>query len=723
LPAKRVPATLDLAMRRVLILVTALLAAAWLAPDPVASGPATARFVELRPVAGDRTVRYAEGRFTLAGVHWRGPGRILLRTRSVEGRWTPWRNAAPEDEDGPDPTSPEARPRAGWRIGNPFWVGPSSRLEVRVEGRVDEIRAHLVWSPETWAPVRTLAAAGQPAIVPRLQWGADESLRKASPSYAPAVRLVIVHHTAGRNDYSQAEAPAIVKAIQLYHVQGNGWNDIGYNFLVDRFGTIYEGRFGGIDRNVVGAHALGFNTGSIGIAVLGTYGSSSIGKAAEDAIARLVAWRLDLAHVDPSGLLTAVSGGNERFVKGASVPLRVVSGHRDTGSTECPGDALYRRLGAIAAAASRIGLPKLFEPRAEASGAAVRFTARLSSSVAWNVVVRDSVGLEVARGAGAGSTVDWTWDATAAAPATYRWSIAAEGARPATGSVSAGGSVVLGVEDAMVDPAAISPNGDGQADAAAVGFRLTAAATLTVEVVDAEGVVVATLVDHVRKRAGSQTVPVVGDLLPDGLYTVVITARTAAGGEAAATVSLAVSRTLGTVAVGPAAFSPNGDGRNDRLTVTFALTTPAEVRVRILQEGRWVASPLLTSLPQGTHRVTWDGVGRTRTLRDGSYEAVVEAIDLVGTISYAVPFTVDTTAPEVSFVPARKLRVEVSEPVSLLLRIDGVTVRRTVERPGVVRIPWTRPFARVRAVAWDRAGNMSVSILRRPRSGQNGAGQ
>ena len=113
-----------------------------------------------------------------------------------------------------------------------------------------------------------------PAIVSRAAWGANESIRRAPPSYAPSVRFAIVHHTAGTNTYSRDEAAAIVRGIQLYHVRGNGWNDIGYNFLVDRFGTIYEGRYGGVDRNVVGAHALGFNTGSTGIALLGTYGDA-----------------------------------------------------------------------------------------------------------------------------------------------------------------------------------------------------------------------------------------------------------------------------------------------------------------------------------------------------------------------------------------------------------------------------------------------------------------
>ena len=111
--------------------------------------------------------------------------------------------------------------------------------------------------------------AGSPQIVSRTSWKADEEIRRAPPRYAGAVYFAVVHHTAGSNTYSRAASPAIVRAIELYHVRGNGWNDIGYNFLVDRYGQVFEGRAGGIDRNVIGAHAEGFNTGSVGVAVIG----------------------------------------------------------------------------------------------------------------------------------------------------------------------------------------------------------------------------------------------------------------------------------------------------------------------------------------------------------------------------------------------------------------------------------------------------------------------
>ena len=224
------------------------------------------------------------------------------------------------------------------------------------------LRAHFVWSPPAGVPARTLQKAGAPAIVPRKGWNADETIRRGNPAFASQVRLAVVHHTAGANGYTAAQSPAIVRGIQLYHVKGNGWNDIGYNFLVDRFGTVFEGRHGGIERNVVGAHAEGFNTGSVGAAILGEYSSLAVSAKALDALEQLLAWRLDLAHVDPASTLSYVSGGNARFGAGLPVFLRAVSGHRDTGFTDCPGTALYNLLTGVAGEVARIGLPKLYAP-------------------------------------------------------------------------------------------------------------------------------------------------------------------------------------------------------------------------------------------------------------------------------------------------------------------------------------------------------------------------
>jgi hypothetical protein len=221
-----------------------------------------------------------------------------------------------------------------------------------------------------------------------------------------------------------------VRAIQVYHVKANGWNDIGYNFLVDPFGQIFEGRGGGIERPVVGAHAAGYNTASVGMAVLGEYGATSVTGEVRSALASLLSWRLDAAHVDP--LSRTVLGGAD---------LRCVSGHRDVNSTACPGDTLYAEIDAIAAAGQALGLPKLYDPRVELLGERLmRFTARFSEPLAWTLGVTTTENDPVTSTTGFGALVDWTWDATAVPDGRYRWTIssASGGARPATGTVLVG---------------------------------------------------------------------------------------------------------------------------------------------------------------------------------------------------------------------------------------------------------------------------------------------
>ena len=701
-------------MRRLFSPLAAAAAALIAAPAALGGQPAV-KTVDLLP-SGDarRPASSADSRFTLTGIHWRGPGRVAFRTRSLEGRWSAWRPAAPEDEDAPDAGSRETRTRAGWHIGNPWWVGPSDRVEARTTGRVARVRAHLVWSPETRVPYRTPAATTLPPIVPRLSWGADESIRRAPPLFADRIRFSVVHHTAGQNDYSRAQAAAIVKGIQLYHVQGNGWNDIGYNFLVDRFGTIYEGRFGGAERNVIGAHAQGFNTGSVGVALLGSYGSTAPTRAAEDAIAQLLSWRLDLAHVDPTAALTFVSGGSNRFPSGLPVLMRGVSGHRDAGFTECPGNQLYGRLNSLAAAAAQLDQPKIYEPRVESGEGFVRLRARLSSSQPWVVTVADAGKLEVARRTGSGTTVDWTWDSTLVPAGRYTWTIRSGSARPATGPLRIGGTTTpLAIQEITATPGAITPNGDGQGDSAVLGFRLTVAANVTVEVADETGFTTLTLVDRMWTRAGKHTVDVDGTALPDGAYSVLVRARTPAGLEVEKVIPLLVSRTLGLVSVTPMLFSPNEDGRNDRLEIAFSLTVAADVSIRIFRDGLWVASPHAASYEAGAHVFEWNGMRAAGRLRDSSYTAVVDASDvLVDRVSVVVPFVSDTTAPRVRLLPTRGVRIEVTEPAVLYLTIDGARRERVVKRAGVVRIRWEGAARRVRVVARDTAGNTSAPVVR-----------
>ncbi|WP_435056759.1 N-acetylmuramoyl-L-alanine amidase [Streptomyces capoamus] len=192
----------------------------------------------------------------------------------------------------------------------------------------------------------------RPAIVTRRGWGADESLRERGFVYTKTVKAAFVHHTASGNAYTCAQAPSVIRSIYRYHVKSMGWRDIGYNFLVDKCGTIYEGRAGGVAKAVLGAHTLGFNTNSTGIAVIGTYGSSRPSGSAVTAVARLTAWKLGLHGANPLGKTYLTSGGGNLYPKGKNVRLNVISGHRDGFATECPGKLLYAKLGAARSSAA-----------------------------------------------------------------------------------------------------------------------------------------------------------------------------------------------------------------------------------------------------------------------------------------------------------------------------------------------------------------------------------
>ncbi|MBO8189392.1 N-acetylmuramoyl-L-alanine amidase [Streptomyces spirodelae] len=193
----------------------------------------------------------------------------------------------------------------------------------------------------------------RPRIVTRRGWGANEKLREPGHAYTKTVKAAFVHHTAMSNTYKCSKAPSIIRAMYRYHVKSSKWRDIGYNFLIDKCGTIYEGRSGGVAKAVRGAHTYGFNTNTTGIAVLGSFNKTKPPQRAVDAIARLTAWKLGLSGVDPAGKTWLKSGGG-KFKKGRKIRFHTVSGHKDGYVTECPGARLYGKLGEIRTAAAHL---------------------------------------------------------------------------------------------------------------------------------------------------------------------------------------------------------------------------------------------------------------------------------------------------------------------------------------------------------------------------------
>jgi uncharacterized protein with LGFP repeats len=294
----------------------------------------------------------------------------------------------------------------------------------------------------------------RPRIITREQWGANPKLMNCTPWVAPFLKMGFVHHTAGSNAYSRAQADDVVRGVYAYHTNGRGWCDIGYNFLVDRYGDVFEGRSGGVTNDVVGAAQMGFNTGAFSVSMMGDFDVARPPGVAVRALQRLMAWRLDVAHVNPRAFTVMVSAGGSttRYHKGTEVRLRTISGHRDTGLTACPGRYLYPLIPAIREVAGHLGLPKIYRPSLSTISVpsdgpvSIRIRASSSGAFRWLVTVVGPDGAEVATIRGPkGATLDVRWMADGTTqplePGTYRIVIVTTGpmgsrARPAELTVS-----------------------------------------------------------------------------------------------------------------------------------------------------------------------------------------------------------------------------------------------------------------------------------------------
>jgi uncharacterized protein with LGFP repeats len=662
----------------------------FLATPAVAWGEASITMREV-PLYGARALAASSSppQFDMVGLHWRGNGSVEFRTRSLSGSWSLWQRAAPEAEDVPDDGTVEARASRGWRLGNPYWVGASDRIAYRLKGRVTQLRAYFIRSSEERVPMRRLSITGSPPIITRTAWHANEAIRRAQPSYARAVQFGVVHHTAGSNNYTASQSAAIVRGIEVYHVKGNGWNDIGYNFLVDRYGQVFEGRYGGVDKNVIGAHAEGFNTGSFGVALIGTYQSVAPTAAEKTALANLLAWRLDVAHVDPLSTLAFPSGGNGRFPAGAAVFLRAVSGHKDTGFTSCPGAILYARLGMLARQAAATGLPKLYTPLVQGQlGGLVRFQARLSETLPWAVTVTDESGVVVGSGSGTSEQIDWAWDASTVADASYTWTISAgDAVRAATGTIGAA-PVPLAIKSLAATPRTIT-------DSTQITYTLTAPATVTAILRGADGRDVASLFTQ-QHQPGKQSFRFTATNVPEGRYTIVLTAANAKT-TVSASVPVTIDRTVRTFVAAPVVTRSHID-------FSFELTRAAAARLDIAQGGKTVASVYSASLPAGQQTIGWNAAGR----KDGTYAGVLTTTTEVGSTSRNALFRVDTKSPTLRALSFRALRFWVSEPARITLVVNGARVVRNV-RAGTFSYRHGRVRS-VRIVARDAAGNISRTL-------------
>jgi hypothetical protein len=653
------------------------------APAAASAGGPTLSMREV-PLHAERSTAAAVPRFNMVGLHWQGPGAVLYRTRAAAGSWSPWRRA--DDDD---------RVEHRWHLGSLDWTGSSTAIRFRTVGRVTRLRAYYVWSPPEALGARRLQIADAPPIIPRLSWGANEAIRRAPPQYASSISFAVVHHTAGTNSYTREQSAAIVRGIQLYHVQGNGWNDIGYNLLVDKYGQVFEGRYGGVDRNVIGAHAEGFNTGSVGVAVLGDYGNAQLPAAGRRALEQVLAWRLDLAHVDPLSPVAWVSGGNPRFPSGVPVTVRAISGHRDTNFTDCPGDSLYSQLAQIARDVAALGGPKIYSPLVTRTGEGQwRFTARVSAPQPWTVTIASSAGTIVAQGGGTGSAVDWTWDASAAAPDRYSWTIAAPNARPAAGALGAGSALAL--QKTAASPTAVAPG-----ETATFSYTLTTPATVTATLVGTDGRPLATLLTA-QKPAGAQTLaftPPAG--LLNGQYAISLAAS-----AGAATASVSIPFVVDDILTG---FAVSG------ASLSYTLTrAPVSVAFQVSDGRGVVAVPTVPPAVGGPQTLTWDGTLADGTRApDGTYTLSLTVVDESTTFTRTAEVTLDRTPPKIVVLSYRNMRFRLSEPVTLTLVVGAQRHTRRLRKAATTQFWLRQKPSAYRLVATDAAGNRSSVRYRR----------
>jgi hypothetical protein len=332
---------------------SAAVASAWAAPAALAANPSVPkatdfeqRLGEVARVTPERAKRSAgEGpvthvsaaieaphRFDLAGLA-KERRALELRARDAGGQWSEWVETS---------------------NGDPVYFGGADQLQLRTRGWRPRGAIHYVdvseptTAPSVSAP-RAKALPVRPPIITRAAWGANRPEGGCLPRETPTRGLVkgaVIHHTVTSGKYTAAQAPSIVLGICRYHRNGNGWNDIGYNALVDRFGNLYMGRAGGLQRAVIGAHAQGFNGQTTGIAAIGTHVATPMTTVTIDSIVNFLAWKLSKHGVPAQGkaMMTSAGGSASRYEDGERVRLQRIVGHRQVGLTTCPGASAFTQL-------------------------------------------------------------------------------------------------------------------------------------------------------------------------------------------------------------------------------------------------------------------------------------------------------------------------------------------------------------------------------------------
>lgn len=401
---------------------------------------------------------------------------VSLRVKE-KGKWGKWTELGVTDGHGPDLGSAEAKAA---RFGSdPLLTSNATAAQVRVftsNGKAPRgLTLTSVVAPSSPADagvaagsVRASATVGQPSIYSRADWGANEAWRGHAPTYTSPIKVGFVHHTASTSDYTTAQTPAKIRAIYAYHTRSLKHSDIDYNFVVDRFGRLWEARAGGIDKAVEGAHTAGFNKNSFAVAALGNF-MSFVPPAAEwaamqDSIARLFAWKLGLFGVNPADTAHVVSLGYSKptkYARGVTANIPAMSSHQTVNFTQCPGSRLEAVMPAMRALAASYSSVVLSPPATSVSQlvsgsmGSITISTTATKPVTWRLDVlspcSDNPVRTIAGSAAAAGPISFDWDLTDSAgaallPATYTLRL--------TGTDTAGAAVAAVTSGLTITPAA-----------------------------------------------------------------------------------------------------------------------------------------------------------------------------------------------------------------------------------------------------------------------------
>jgi hypothetical protein len=344
-------------MKKVLFvtLLTTLLVAGLTATAP-------ARTIYVPKTLAGSAARWSEGAvgFRFPATHvvfgWQGEegSRILYRLTGAgggpAGSWT----EAPEAHDLEDHTT---ETHYSGVLSVPRALGVEVRPVETDEHTAEKIEVHYMNTADGpleahSVPATAEAAASTPRVIRRAEWGANESYKKTEGgckrTFHPLQQL-FVHHTAGSNGGNSYET---MRATYYFHAVTRGWCDLGYNFVIGRDGTVFEGRWSrnyspfetptsedGSGRATVGAHVSGYNSGSIGISLMGNFSEGQIPAKARSALVSTLAWIADRHNIDPVARKSYRNPDS-----GTTRILNSIAGHKDAGATACPGTNLYSDL-------------------------------------------------------------------------------------------------------------------------------------------------------------------------------------------------------------------------------------------------------------------------------------------------------------------------------------------------------------------------------------------